>query len=116
MFGVGYEPVPFRSGQVEMHLDEMRSIVATYLFRQCIQDLQVRGQDFASHLVVPQVTQELPDGPTKKLENRADHNHLLKRIATSTREGRDQSLDLDAFDEVLASKDCGMIMTTISPS
>ena len=99
---VGFDPYPFRSNQVETTLDKMRSLLATYLFRNEIEIWRMHGQNFAVHLAVPQVTQGLT------LENRADHNHLLKRIATSTRDGRDQKLDLEAFDAALASPETGM--------
>ena len=73
----GYEPHPFRKNTPESHLDRLRSVVATYLFRHSICCLQREGVDFATYMYVPEVD------PTTGVEHhhRADHGHLLKRIA-----------------------------------
>ena len=73
----GFQPWPFRRNTPESHLDKMRSLVATYLYRCAIADWQSRGVDFAMYLYIPEV-----DPTTGRVHHeRADHGHLLKRIA-----------------------------------
>ena len=81
----------------------LRSVYATCVFRDEVQHLKESGRDFTKWLAVPQSV----GGCT--FEHRADHNHILKRIATSTRMGKYQSLDLEAFDLAVTSKATGTI-------
>lgn len=48
--------------------------------------------------------------PITKIEHheRGDHNHIMKRIATSTRECRYQDLDPEAFDKALLDPNTGL--------
>lgn len=74
--------------------------------RQHISDLLADGVDFKSHLFVPEV-----DAITGQLlHERSDHNHLLKRIATSTREGHYTRLDLQGFDDAMMNPNTGSMM------
>ena len=79
----GYTPHPFRKNTDESLLDKLRSIVATYTFRSMVRELKDDGVDFSKHLYVPEV-----DPVTDRVRHdRADHNHLLKRIAQHIRDG-----------------------------
>ena len=68
------------------------------------------GVDFSQHLFVPDV-----DPITGcVIHERSDHNHLIKRIATSTREGRYEALNLQAFDDAMLDKDTGKSFNSLS--
>ena len=61
--------------------------------------------DFKTHLFVPKV-----DAITGQLlHERSDHNHLLKRLATSTREGHYSHLELEGFDQAMLDPNTGNI-------
>lgn len=73
----GFSPHPFRKNTPESYLDQLRSIVATYLYRHSVGVLKKQGIDFATYMYVPEI-----DAVTGKAHHqRADHCHLLKRIA-----------------------------------
>ena len=40
--------------------------------------------------------------------DRSDHNHLLRRIATSIRKGKDVAINYEAFDDVLMDPKSGL--------
>ena len=40
--------------------------------------------------------------------DRSDHNHLYRRIAKSVREGKDDTLNYEAFDDVLLDQNSGL--------
>ena len=52
-----YRDISFRSGIPETHLDNMKSIVASHLYRREIARWQLQGVDFASYLYVPETDQ-----------------------------------------------------------
>lgn len=94
----GYTPYPFRANTEESLLDKLRSIVAIYTFRKKVQEFKEEGVDFSTHLYVPQV-----DPVTSLVHHeRADYNHLLKRIAHHLREGGYDAFQYEAFADVLA--------------
>ena len=94
----GYTPYPFRKNTEESLLDKLRSLVATYTFRNRVRELQDEGVYFTKHLYVPEV-----DPVTSSVRHdRADHNHLLKRIAHHIRDGGYEAFNYEAFSEVLA--------------
>lgn len=67
-----------RRNTPESYLDELRSLVATYMFRHVMEDWAMQGVDFKHHLYVPET-----DKITGVVHHeRADHCHLLKRIAS----------------------------------
>ena len=73
----GYQAYPFRRNTPESKLDMMRSIVATYIYRKKVQEFRQDGVDFSMYLYVPE-----KDTTTGEVHHeRADHGHLLKRIA-----------------------------------
>ncbi len=97
-------PYPFRKDMPENTLDMLRSVVATYKLRQVIRDFQADGIDFSCHLYIPEhdpITQDI-------IHERGDHNHILKRIATSTRALKNLNLDPDHFDAALLDRNTGM--------
>ena len=100
----GYQPHPFRKDTPESFLDVLRSTVATYLYRREVEAWKEKGVDFSMYLYVPEV-----DPTTGRTHHeRSDHGHLLKRIATSTREGKHGALNMDAFDEALQDPTTGL--------
>lgn len=46
--------------------------------------------------------------PGKTHHDRADHNHILKRVASAVRQGRDIRLNLEAFDHAMLSPHTGL--------
>jgi len=87
---VGYAPYPFREDTLESVLDKLRSVVAMYQFRCDVQHWKDQGIDFSLYAYVPEV-----DPITGDIHHeRADHNHLLKRIAKHTRDGNNSELIL----------------------
>lgn len=100
----GYTPYPFRTNTEESLLDKLRSVVATYTFRKWVQEFKEQGVDFSTHLYVPEV-----DPVTGLVHHeRADHNHLLKRMAGHLREGGYNALQYEAFADVLADPLSGL--------
>ncbi len=74
-------------------------------YRKTIQGHVDAGVDFKTHLYVPET--DRCTGYT--IHERSDHNHLLKRIATSTREGHYAALDLQAFDDAMLNPNTGTV-------
>ena len=100
----GYQPYPFIRKTPETFLHCLRSLVATFLFRHAIQELKNDGVDFSLYLYVP----ELDPTTNEVHHDRGDHNHIFKRIATSTRKGNCKELDYAAFDAVLRDPKSGL--------
>ena len=95
---------PFRRNTPETFLDKLRSIIATYIFRNRISEWKSKGVDFSTHLYVPE-----KDPITESYHHeRADHNHLLKRIAKHTRDGKFLKLNCEAFDHAMLDKTTGL--------
>ena len=65
--------------------------------------------DFRHHMYVPEVD------PTTGAQHheRADHCHLLKRIANHTRNANYQELDLDAFDAAMRDHRTGLTLAAL---
>ncbi|XP_063448946.1 uncharacterized protein LOC134728306 isoform X2 [Mytilus trossulus] len=100
----GYEPYPFRKDTPESYLDMLRTVVATYIYRDIVLKLKQEGRDFTCYLYVPEV-----DPATKTIHyERGDHNHILKRMATSTRECKNVSLNPEAFDKAMMDNNTGL--------
>ena len=100
----GYTPHTFRRNTPESYLDMLRSIVATYLYRDQIDQLKNENVDFSTFLYVPEID---PIMGTPR-HDRSDHNHLFRRVAKSVREGKDNSLNYQAFDDVLLDSKSGL--------
>ena len=73
----------FVTGKDEDATDCLKSIMAIYLFRHEIKSQAEKGIDFRNRLVVPEVDADTQE----KLQQRENHNHVLKRIARCLREG-----------------------------
>jgi len=73
----GYEPFPFRANTPESYLDQLRTVAATLTMRHTIEHLKEMGRDFTKYVYIPEVDEET--GHVH--HDRADHCHLLKRIA-----------------------------------
>ncbi|XP_021363619.1 uncharacterized protein LOC110456903 isoform X1 [Mizuhopecten yessoensis] len=100
----GYTPYPFRRDTPESFIDRLRSLVSTYVYRHTVSSLKSEGRDLSQHLYMP----EIDKTTCKQHHERGDHNHVLKRIATSTRECRYQELDPEAFDKALLDPRAGL--------
>ena len=78
-------------------MDKLRSIAATYTFHKRVKEFKEQGVDFSTHLYVP------VDPVTGLVHHdRADHNHLLKRIAKDVRDGVYDHFQHEAFSDVLS--------------
>ena len=100
----GYMPYTFRRDTPESLLDKLRSIVATYQFRYDVQYWKGESVDFSLYLYVPKV-----DPITKETHHeRADHNHLLKRIAKHTKDGNNSELNYERFDKAMRNSMTGL--------
>ena len=94
----GYKPKNWRQKSAEETTTEkMRSLVLTYLFRAKVESLKLLGRDFSKSLYVPEVDPTTGD----TIHARADHNHLLKRIAFHTRQGDNNKIDLRKWEEAM---------------
>lgn len=100
----GQTPHPFRRNTPESFLDKLRSVVATYLYRERIQKLKEENVDFSTYMYVPEID---PIMGTPR-HDRSDHNHLFRRIAKSIRDGKDNRLNYKAFDDVLLDPKSGL--------
>ncbi|KAK3739432.1 hypothetical protein QZH41_015586 [Actinostola sp. cb2023] len=100
----GYTPYPFKKDTEESLLDMLRSIVATCIFRDAISYWKARDVNFSLYIYIPEV-----DPITNDVRHdRSDHNHLFRRAVKSIRDGNDQSLDFESFDEVLLDPGSGL--------
>jgi hypothetical protein len=100
----GYTPCTFVRNTPETFLHCLRSLVGTFLFRHLVEEYKKVGADFSLYLYIPEI-----DPVTKDVRHdRGDHNHVYKRIATSTRNGNCEALDYAAFDAVLRDPKSGL--------
>lgn len=107
----GYTPWPYKHDTPETMLDMLWSIVATYEFRFMVKSLTEEfGVDFSQHLYVPEID------PVTGAEHheRGDHNHILKRIASCTRNGNNAELNYEAFVEAMRSPNTGLTYTALA--
>ena len=100
----GYTPFPFRKDTPESFLDMLHSIVATLLYRKSLEDLKNKGADFSMFLYNSEVDKVM--GTLR--HDRSDHNHLVKRVAKSVREGKDNKLNYESFDAALLDSQSGL--------
>lgn len=100
----GYVPYTYRRNVPESLTDKLRSILATCIFRASISHWQAQGVDFSTYMYVPE-----KDPTTKDYHHeREDHCHILKRIAKHTRQGANQQLNLECFDEAMRDSSTGL--------
>ena len=88
----------------ESNLDKLRSIVATYLYRHMIQGWKIEGIDFSMYMYIP----EIDNVTGMEHHERSDHGHLLKRIASHTRELRYPCLSNAAFTNAMRNPNTGL--------
>ena len=72
-----YQPYPYRFGAPGDYVAKCRTVLATYIFRHRIAELKAEGRDFTMYLYIPEKDAATGDS----FHDRADHCHLLKRIA-----------------------------------
>ena len=107
----GYTPWPVRWDTPESMLDMLRSIVAMYEFRKTVKSFfEEFGADFTQHLYVP----EIDPVTGTPLHERGDHNHVLKRVATCTRNGNYPDVNFGAFVEAMRSPNTGLTYTALA--
>lgn len=73
----GFTAFPFRANTPESYLDVLRSIFGTLFYVDSVNRFAEEGVDFISHLYVP----EIDPITNEHHHDRADHCHLLKRMA-----------------------------------
>ena len=101
---VGFVPYTFRRNVPESFTDKLRSIIATCIFRASISHWQTQDVDFSTYMYVPE-----KDPTTNDYHHeREDHCHILKRIAKHTRQGANQQLNLERFDEAMRDSSTGL--------
>ena len=84
--------------------------MATYLFKAKINELLSEGANFREYLYVPE-----KDPDTLEYQHdREDHNHVLKRIATSLRLGNIPGVDLRHFVSALNDPLTGLTYTALT--
>ena len=99
-----YTPHPFKKDTKESFLDTLRSLVATCIYRDAIEQLKENGVGFSRYIYVPEV-----DPITKDVRHDwSDHNHLFRCAVKSIREGNHQGLNFEAFDDVLLDPGSGL--------
>lgn len=100
----GYKPYSFRRDVPESYVDCLRSLIATLYYRYEVAQWKEQGVDFTAHLYVP----EINPITGAEFHERGDHNHILKRIACHTREGKCNSINYTIFDDAMRDKDSGL--------
>lgn len=107
---VGFEAWPYRRRTPESLVDKLRSLIGTHIYRGMIAYWKVRGVDFSTHLYVPE-KDPITENPHHE---RADHNHILKRIGKHTREGKYLKINVEAFDEAMLDRKTGLTHTALT--
>ncbi len=79
----------------------MKALIATYTFREKMEEYSRHEIDFNNFFYVPTV-----DEITKDIHHqREDHNHVLKRIAKSVRDDNVPGVSLIRFREAMLDRD-----------
>lgn len=106
----GHEPFPFRTKvRTESLLDKLRTIVATFRYRNRIAELKKEGADFSMHVYVPEVDPITGDF----YHEREDHCHILKRIWKHTREKGPEGFNLEGFDKAVLDPTTGLTLAAL---
>jgi hypothetical protein len=95
------------TGRKETTTEIMKSIMAIYLFRFEIGRLANLANDpanFSKFLYQPEIDHETGE----RVHQREDHNHLLKRIVASLREGNIPGIDLRFMRDALHDASTGL--------
>ena len=107
LFPPPYDPHPWVTGRAETTVEILRSILAIYEFRlqvRKLKDNQEDPADFAKFLYQPEFDRDTGE----YIHHREDHNHLLKRIISSLREGLIPGIDLRYFRDALNDGTTGL--------
>ena len=94
---------PVRLGSDETKNECLKSLMATYLFRQKVSHYGSLGVNFREPLYVPEVD-----------STGEDHNHLLKCIAACTRSGGEPGINLQCFTKALNDPATGLTYTALT--
>ena len=106
----GHEPFPFRTKvRTESLLDKLRTIVATFRYRNRIAELKKEGADSSMHVYVPEVDPMTGDF----YHEREDHCHVLKRIWKHTREKGPEGFNLEGFDKAVLDPTTGLTLAAL---
>ena len=106
----GYEPRPFRSGVPESMDDMLKSIVATYQFRNKVSKFISEGVDFSTYVYIPEIDSET----SKAFHEQEDHCHILKRIWKHTREEGPSGTNLQGFDDAMQDPKTGLTFASLT--
>lgn len=98
------------SDKPERTSDVLKSILAIYLFREKVRKMKESGVDFSKNLLVP----EIDPMTGESINQREDHNHLLKRIIACLREGVIPGVDLCHFRDALHDPGSGLTYEAVT--
>ena len=102
-----YNPTTWNHNEEESLLHGLRTLIATYMFRERLEESKASGRDLTKYAYIPPV-----DSDTGTyFHDRGDHNHILKRLATHTRKGNN-GLQIEGFIEILKDKEAGTLKVT----
>ena len=106
----GYEPYPSRNGVEECQEDMIKSIVATYQFRDAVSKYVSEGIDFSTYIYIPEIDEVTGEG----FHGREDHSHILKRIWKHTREEGPPVTNLQGFDDAMRDPNTGLTLAALT--
>ena len=102
----GHSPYPFRRDTCESLLDELRSVVDSEPILSTGKKGVLTSPAICMSLKVILFTEE--EG-----HDRGDHNHLLRRMAKSVREGKDPKLNFEALNDALHDPESGLTYAAV---
>lgn len=91
-------------GKSETYADCLRSLFASYVFKQSVQTLKAEGVDFESHLYQPEISSVTGEA----MLNREDHGHVFKRFTQCLRSGSIPGINMKAFADALNDPKSGL--------
>lgn len=100
-------------GREETTPDVLRSLLAIYIYRKEVQDLQSSLDDpvdFSKFLYQP----ERNEKTSELIHHREDHNHLLKRITNCLREGHIPGVNLKYLRDALHDPTTGLTYESLT--
>ena len=91
-------------GKSETYADCLRSLFASYVFKQSVQTLKAERVDFESHLYQPEISSVTGEA----MLNREDHGHVFKRFTQCLRSGSIPGINMKAFADALNDPKSGL--------
>ncbi len=88
----------------------LKSIVATYRFRDAVTKYVSNGVDFSTYLYIP----EIDEATGEAFHEREDHCHILKRIWKHTREAGPPGTNLQGFDDAMRDPNTGLTFAALT--